>query len=259
MKRTLYEYWQIAGALTSGGLGPHTFLWIHLLSVPLRKKLYGRKPIKLTFFFNGTSFVFLIRDGADIAVLREIFVDREYALRTGPAPRTIVDIGGHIGCAAAFFACTYPNASITVYEADPDNVALLKENMRQFPQVTSVGAAVAGAPGEVTLFRHAQSSISSSLKSRGEKGVGIQVPAVSLDDVLRTAVDLLKFDIEGAEYDLFAASTRVPQCPLYIGEVHYDLMNKSREDFVSLFPGYSHEERPVGNQRSIMTLRRNAP
>lgn len=141
-----------------------------------------------------------------------------------------------------------------MYEPDPDNFELLVKNLHHFPNVSCVHAAVSGASGEVPFFK-SPSSISSSLLEREGVQEEISVPSVSLDAILAGDADLIKFDIEGAEYALFAASTGVERCKALVGEVHYDLIKKTNEEFLSLFPRvFAHEERAVSPCRSILFL-----
>ncbi len=246
------EYWSIAGALSVTAV-KRLQLFSALLTVPLFKKVRRGKPVPLTLSFNNTPFVLAVRDGADIAMLREVFVDGEYKLRADIAPKSILDIGGNMGDSAAYFAAIYPEASIVVYEPDPANFALLKKNMEQFPQVTCVEAAVAGATGERVFYKNNTSSVASSLLSRGGKEEQVTVHTVSLNDLVREhSADLVKFDVEGGEYDLFVNTDRTKLPPTMVGEVHYDLMPCTKEDFLALFPGYTSEERSLSAKRSIV-------
>lgn len=251
------EYWDVAKILGGKGVMHRIHLTALLVGVPLRKRLFGRKPVPLRLVYNGRTFVFNVRDGADIAVLKEVFVDGEYDMRLRDAPKKIIDIGSHVGASAAFFVCKYPGATITAYEPDPENFALLVENMKQFSNVMCTSAAVSSSSGEVSFFRNTESSISSSLMSRGGKEEKITVSSVSIRSILQEKdIDVIKFDIEGGEYDVFISAEATALPAALIGEVHYDLMKKSKEDFLRLFPAYTCEERPLGDRRAILILHR---
>lgn len=51
-------------------------------------------------------------------------------------------------------------------------------------------------------------------------------------------VDILKFDIEGGEYMLFANKEDLSCVTYLLGEAHLDLMAKSKEEFLNLFTGF---------------------
>ncbi|KKW35737.1 hypothetical protein A2852_01320 [Candidatus Adlerbacteria bacterium RIFCSPHIGHO2_01_FULL_54_23] len=250
--RVVKEYWQTAEALGGDDFWGRMLLFLRLAGIPLRKKIFGLRPRRLKLEYEGRVFALCIRDGADVAVLREVFAEQEYATAQ-PAPKKIIDIGSHMGASAAFFACRYPEARIIAYEPDPRNFLLLQENMRQFPLVSCEQAAVSDRAGERPFFANKTSSISSSLLRRGGSEEELHVRSVSLLDILqRENPDLVKFDAEGGEWDMFAsAGVELKRCGTFVGEVHFDLIKKSEEEFTALFSGFEYSERSVGHHRSI--------
>ncbi|GIW71114.1 MAG: hypothetical protein KatS3mg102_0656 [Planctomycetota bacterium] len=101
------------------------------------------------------------------------------------------------------------------YEPEPHNHAELQHNTAVFPHVVTVRAAVAGSSGQLVLYR-ARSSVSHSLYQRAEADASAAcepVQAISLDELFAEhqieRCDLLKLDIEGAEYEvIYGASER---------------------------------------------------
>lgn len=247
------EYWLLAKTLGSADVLGRIRLFARLLLIPLLKKTIGRRPRPLKLSYGGRAFTLLVRDGADLAVLREIFADGEYSADIQP-PSTILDIGSHIGASAAFFALRYPEARIIAYEPDPENFSILQKNMRQFTGVNCVQAAVSDITGEQVFFVNTKSSISSSLVSRGSDEKEMRTHTISLSDLLvQENPDFIKFDVEGGEYRMFwRAGENLSRCKTFIGEVHYDIISKSKEEFIGLFPGYKHAERPLSPYRSIL-------
>jgi hypothetical protein len=51
-------------------------------------------------------------------------------------------------------------------------------------------------------------------------------------------VDLLKFDIEGAEFVAFDNKDNIENIQYLIGEVHEDIANKDTDSFLRLFSDY---------------------
>lgn len=232
-----------------------TALFLTLVWIPFRKRLFGIKPFSFSISFLGKRAKLYARDSADIAVLREVFVDGEYVLELPREPRHIVDIGGHAGYVSVFFALTYPHASIRTFEPDPGNFSILQLNTAAYPNIATRQVAVSHMSGKASFYA-SDSSISSSLKARlGTKEVLVET--VTLDDILKTQqADLVKFDIEGTEYELFTHTMLTNSCPWYIGEMHYDLTGHTRDEFLTFFPGYQVLERAIAPQRTIMTLNR---
>jgi FkbM family methyltransferase len=126
----------------------------------------------------------------------EIFVQRHYAFKTSEAAPVIVDAGGNVGMSALWFKREYPMAQITVYEADPALASVVSRNLAAagIADVNVQHAAVWDRDGTV------------SFDNRGhDKGLvsangAVQVRSVDLALHLPPRVDLLKLDIEGAEY-----------------------------------------------------------
>lgn len=250
--RTVSVYWSIAKTLSRASPFP---LLAYLLWIPVRKKLLGRKAVRVRLWINGSYYRFFLRDAADIAALREVFVEKEYALPDIAATR-IVDIGAHIGCASLFFATQYPEADVVAYEPEPDNFETLKRNMQPFKNVSCVNAAVSDQEGAIDFYI-SPSSLGSSLYER-EGSRKITVCSRTLDQVLSLPVDVLKFDIEGAEHTLFSASKRRDIPRFIIGELHYDLMGTGLDDFLKLFEKHDHTITPINQTRSTILLRRRS-
>jgi FkbM family methyltransferase len=128
----------------------------------------------------------------------EIFCRRHYAFRCPRPDPVIIDAGGNIGMSAIWFKQEYPQAQLTVFEADPDLAAVLQRNLAA-AAVTDVkveAAAVWIADGTVTFDNQGQD------KGAIRGGQGITVRAVDLAAHLPARVDLLKLDVEGAEYPI---------------------------------------------------------
>jgi len=120
----------------------------------------------------------------------------------------IVDIGANVGVTALVLA-QIPGARVTCYEPDPENCALLRENIERngLRNVSICEAAVAGRSGKLQFQLHAEST-GGSLTSGGAalSAHTLTVDAVTLDRVLEESttgeIDLLKCDCEGGEYEL---------------------------------------------------------
>ena len=243
--RSLKGYWPTAKALSVGRMS-RFFLFSTLLSIPVRKRLFGKTPKKLILHIKSLGEVkFFVRDGADISALREIFAEGEYRFMETIKyqPKHIADIGAHIGSASLFFMSNFPEAKIVCYEPDPGNFQLCKLNLKRFPSVTLINAAVAGVSGKVAFYAHRGSSTKSSITKvqKEESFKPIEVDAVMLNSVIQRGVDMIKFDVEGSEYEIFSnvSSDQLRQVRLCFGEFHHGLVDKTKEEFQALFPGFT--------------------
>ena len=162
---------------------------------------------------------------ADIRILNEIWLARCYETNPQLIPTgqwTVVDLGANKGAYAARVLHLAPEARVICYEPDPHNVECLRINLGDSAEIHR--AAVSADGGTITLQqvpenRGLGSIVAGRLEARGTPTVPIDVPLVALRDVIARAghVDLLKIDVEGAEYpiildtedELFASVDRI--------------------------------------------------
>ncbi|MBF0321793.1 MAG: FkbM family methyltransferase, partial [Magnetococcales bacterium] len=74
----------------------------------------------------------LIRNnlGADAFILSEVFHHRYYDLPLPFVPETILDLGANTGLTMIYFSRAYPKARVAGVEPIPENMAVLRENLR---------------------------------------------------------------------------------------------------------------------------------
>lgn len=133
--------------------------------------------------------------------IRQIFGQRLYNFRSAnPAP-VILDCGAHIGLASLFFKERFPAARITAFEADNALADICRANFEAFDaaDIEVVQAAVWTHDGGVS-FAHSNDDAGHVAEGRTD---GVQtVPSVRLKSLLAQPIDLLKLDVEGAEFTL---------------------------------------------------------
>jgi FkbM family methyltransferase len=194
---------------------------------------------------DGSSKRFTVTDLVDLYVLAQVFGDEEYREPALTEPKLIVDAGSHIGGSVRYFAARYPTARIIALEASPSTYAALKANTADLPQVDARHCALAPETGSITLFEYDGLSSSGSTLTGGEHGREIQVPAISLGDLLAELgepVDLLKYDIEGAEFGVFTQDRPTPdRIRNLVGEMHDWLphIDYTAPEFLALLGDYS--------------------
>lgn len=129
---------------------------------------------------------------------QEIFLDRHYSFTTTVANPVIVDCGGNIGLSSIWFKQEYPGCKLIVYEADPQVAGVLSRNLR------------AAGMGDVKVNNMAVWNRSGfvSFDNRGgdaglvSAGGSISVASADIAGILPDRVDLLKLDVEGAEFEI---------------------------------------------------------
>jgi FkbM family methyltransferase len=188
-------------------------------------------PMLKRVHISGIAHPFWLRDGtSDEDVVHEVFIRNEYCLQLPRSPRIIVDAGANIGCSAIFFTHEYPRARILAVEPEASNYSILRENIRPYPNIRAIHAAL-WAADEVLAVVDA---------GLGHWGFQVQLPNAATHKVVGTVqglslprlmsrhrirfIDLLKMDIEGSEHLLFASP--LPWLALvgsFVMEIHLTL------------------------------------
>jgi FkbM family methyltransferase len=186
-----------------------------------------------------------LRGPVDRAILQEVWVRDVYGVgRLGKAPATVVDIGAHIGIFSLLAAETWPAARIIACEPDPENCALLRENLAGYQRVEFVAAAIVGEDVAEVNF-HAvvnkakHNSGGGSCVREEPWSLKTRVPAMSAVKLWRlkglSGCDLLKLDCEGAEVSVLralAAAGLLAKVRIVVGEWHAPEETDSARDRV---------------------------
>ena len=194
--------------------------------------------------YNGVAFSLVLSGRHDEYMLvKEIFIDHLYALDATTPVSTIVDCGANIGITTLYFHARFPNARIIAVEPSPAVFGRLVRMTKNIDNVTPVHAAIGEGEGSTSFFIE-EASQASSLMRRSEQARKVEMPMISLPVLLErhgvSYIDLLKFDIEGAEEYLFSTQRSRTAIRSFIGEVHEDLMTTPLNAFMSsLEPDFS--------------------
>lgn len=168
--------------------------------------------IVLNMEFNGADLSLRI-DDSDIRVFKQIFVDNEYdSLNLPETAKTIIDLGANIGLSALFFIKKFPTSRIVAVEPDAVNFSIMEKNLEKFSKsISFLQAAIWPTDGEVSLVEEDDDHTSLGAwgyRTEASNGnSGLSVKAVTIPTIMKQYgmdfVDILKVDIEGAEYELF--------------------------------------------------------
>jgi FkbM family methyltransferase len=180
-------------------------------------RLFGRGPT-LMLWDRRTGARCRARREAH-SIFTEVFHNGEYdvpGLTLGPGD-VVLDVGAHQG----FFACyaALKGARVHAYEPDPDNYALLLENVARNGLGVSVEAhntAVGAATGRVQLY--GLDAMGGGMNSTSDAYARVtghrvrearDVPCLSVADMLAPFAEgriaLFKLDVEGAELEILRA------------------------------------------------------
>jgi FkbM family methyltransferase len=114
-------------------------------------------------------------------------------------------LGSNIGLSVIYFKCAYPQCHIIAFEADPSTFEILSKNIQSYDlsSVVAHNLAVIGSAGFADFYIDRQ-SVGSPLMStsplRIRNSRKIKVSSIKLSSYINSSIDLVKMDIEGAEY-----------------------------------------------------------
>ncbi len=191
----------------------------------LKRAVCGRGPVLLPLPGLKEQ-ILLRRHTSDVAAFEQIFIDREYDLPIGDmSPKFIIDGGANVGCASAFFAYKFPQASIWAFEPEGSNYDILEQNGKRFENVTTMKAAIWNSDTHVEIGNPNDEKWAFKVQQASIDGL-LRIQALSIPSILKMAgvdrVDILKLDIEGAERELFDGSSAqwIDQVGMIIIELH---------------------------------------
>jgi FkbM family methyltransferase len=176
------------------------------------------KPAEMVFRMrNGYTVACPNADGARFP-LYEIFADDAYELDelcAGVDPTaTVLDVGGQIGSFSLAVALSLPLAKVHVYEASPTSAGYIRRNVAANglqDRIVVHSEALSAHVGDFTFRDSGDASGHNGLTAPDSiGGTTVTVRAVPFDQAVADAggeVQIVKMDVEGAEYDIVLSSS----------------------------------------------------
>lgn len=125
-------------------------------------------------------------------------------------PCTLLDLGANAGATSCILASILPQLTVHAYEPHPDIYECLVENVREYglqgrvyPHNEAVGKA------EYLQAAMPERNSGTSVTSKQWTASSIRITSKSLDGIIKLVgfCDVIKMDIEGAEYEVLADFT----------------------------------------------------
>ena len=238
---TVRREFAFAVVLSRLAVNPAARLKIFLVSMLMRAhdRLPGIRRVGtwFTIRYRGGRYRLYLARRSELEVLQEVLCFGAYDFPELPAPRTILDLGSHIGTSLLHFRATYPNARIIGVEPDPDTFRRLSKNAAQLG-VEVHQLAIAPIDGPIDFYPQWAAALSSTRRPR-PSARPIVVKGRTLDTLRRelglSKLDLLKIDIEGGETSALSGALDVP---VMIGEFHDERDVVAQGKFLSLFDDF---------------------
>ena len=149
----------------------------------------------------------LIADSAStVFMYKEIFENEIYKFKTKHASPSILDCGANIGMSLIYFKKLFPQAKITAFEPDKKIYDICVKNVKAFglSDVTVLNLAL--WKEKTTIQFYSEGADGGRLARSEDTSNLVEVKTCLLSDFLKQPVDLLKIDIEGAEYEVLEES-----------------------------------------------------
>lgn len=204
---------------------------------------------------DGRTHCWPLIERSDLSVLEEVFIDHEYNIDIKP-PEVVFDLGANFGAASIYLAQKWPKARIFSVEPSPAIFQRLLQTTAGYSRITCINCAVGERDGTTDFFVSVD-HIGSSLLKQDINGHTIRVETRKLATLMAeydvSHIDLLKFDVEGAEEGLFRDAALLGNVDTLVGEVHKDLIKIPVAEFLALFDGYTVQKKFENTNHFIMT------
>ncbi|KQS92698.1 FkbM family methyltransferase [Chryseobacterium sp. Leaf394] len=212
------------------------------------------ETVKYDFIFNRQNLELSMRTfKGDIDVFYEIFWQKAYHIpeKYNLKPKTIVDLGAHVGFTSVYYHLNYPEAQIFSVEASKKNYSLLTRNTQNLQNIKIFNAAVFSEDGFVNFDDDAALSYNTKIGKQG----GL-VEALCMNTFMEknniSQIDLLKMDIEGAESEVLTRNNQwLNKVSNIIIELHSPYKTEDLERDLSPFGFKIH---PIGEVLELKNI-----
>jgi FkbM family methyltransferase len=171
---------------------------------------------------------------SDLHVFHQVFVRKEYNFKQNTTPNIIIDAGSNIGLYAIWMKNKYPNSAIICIEPDPENFAILKENLAAYSNIHFEQKGLWNKNTKLHVwdkYNEGKWAIVVEEKPDGN------IDAISITSLLEKykydTIDILKIDIETSEKQLFSSNYEswLPLCKRIVIEFHDRILPGCSQSF----------------------------
>lgn len=145
---------------------------------------------------------------SDLPIFYQVFAELQYDISyfLKYKPQTIIDCGANVGYASLYFKTLFPEAQIVAVEPQGNNFAQLNKNVSGYNNIKTINAAIWHRDAEISIKNEGQMSAGFEMQEATQGGALLK--GVTIDDIAAAekfgTIDILKIDIEGSEFELFA-------------------------------------------------------
>jgi FkbM family methyltransferase len=165
----------------------------------LEQLLQMPRNLEGQFMINDKPFLF--HDGLSFyATYKEIITTQIYAFNNTSEKPFIIDCGANMGLSVYFFATAYPIATIIAFEPEDAIYKVLEKNKNTFNLQNVTLHKKAVWDSETVLQFYTDNGMGGTVENKYSNQKPTEIETLRLANFLEKKVDMLKMDIEGAEY-----------------------------------------------------------
>ena len=240
---------------------PNIFTWAKNVLALTRLSGHSAQQLQLT----DSGHVLHFRPGSsDLDSIHQHFVERPLGEIHLEKPTRILDIGSYAGYSMLSLALTFPEAEIIGIEADSESFQLCQQNHAGYPNRRVLRKAVWFEDGRVSVLPGPDRAWSNRVIPYSQEFPEIE--AITLPSLLEqiewSSVDLMKVDIQGAEYDALRkmASEMRTLCSVLAVKFHHKLARKKELDaLISQITSGTHASVAETGDFTVFDFRRDSP
>ena len=177
-------------------------LKFHLWYSSFEKKIISSKKKKSGKIFLFKKWFYYHHGLAFFETYKEIFHEGIYDFKPQSSKPLIIDCGANMGLSVLYFSKNHPDAKIIAFEPDEQIVPFLRKNIcsQELGNVHLIQKAV--WIEESVLDFYTDNGMGGRIGTKYQEQPPKRIRSVKLRDYLNQPVDMLKMDIEGAEYSV---------------------------------------------------------
>jgi FkbM family methyltransferase len=147
----------------------------------------------------------------DLPIFYQVFGELQYDINfyLRYKPLNIIDAGSNVGYSCLYFASIFPDATIIGIEPETRNFKQLKFNTANYKNIKCIQAGIWHQDAFISIKDENESSASFEVQENNndqKSGLrGITIDSIATENNF-DSIDILKIDIEGAEFNLFSSN-----------------------------------------------------